>query len=71
MIWTAITYSTSQERIQCEVFEGPMDFQKAYGDIVSRTHGIVLSLIKGNHKEASFIPQIDLNLSRVNYWGEF
>ena len=33
MIWTAITYSTSQERIQCEVFEGPMDFQKAYVDI--------------------------------------
>lgn len=71
MIWTAITYSTSQERIQCEVFEGPMDFQKAYGTIASTANGIVLSLIKGNHQEAAYIPQIDLKLTRAKYRGEF
>ena len=46
MIWTAITYSTANEKIECQVFEGPMDFQNAYGTIASTTNGIVLSLIK-------------------------
>ncbi len=53
MIWTAITYSTANEKIECQVFEGPMDFQNAYGTIASTTNGIVLSLIKGNHQEAA------------------
>ena len=71
MIWTAITYSTSEEKISCEIFEGPMDFSKAYGAIAKNTNGIVLSLIKGNHKEASYIPQIDVKITRARYRGEF
>jgi|TARA_R100000005_G_C4823446_1_gene103561 hypothetical protein len=71
MIWTAITYSTANEKIECQVFEGPMDFQNAYGTIASTTNGIVLSLIKGNHQEAAYIPQIDLKLTRAKYRGEF
>ena len=71
MIWTAITYSTSEERIKCEVHEAPLDFHKAYGEIVAKTSGVVLSLIKGNHKEAFYIPTTDLKLTRANYRGEF
>ena len=71
MIWTAITYSTSIERVECEVFEAPMDFNQAYSSIAPKVSGIVLSLIKGNHKNASYIPQIDLKLTRVDYRGEF
>ena len=71
MIWTAITYSTATEKVECEVFEAPMDFNQAYGIIASTTNGIVLSLIKGNHQEAAYIPQIDLKLTRVKYRGEF
>ena len=71
MIWTAITYSTSEEKIKCEVHEAPFDFDKAYGAIVSKTNGVVLSLIKGNHKEAFYIPTTDLKLARVKYRGEF
>ena len=71
MIWTAITYSTANEKVECQVFEGPMDFNKAYGTISSMTNGIVLSLIKGNHQEAAYIPQIDLKLTRASYRGEF
>ena len=71
MIWTAITYSTSTERVECKTFEGPIDFTKAYGIIASEADGIVLSIIKGNHQEAAYIPQIDLKLTRAQYRGEF
>lgn len=71
MIWTAITYSTSQEKIECKVFEGPMDFNKAYGVIAAETSGIVLSLTKGNHEEGTYIPAMDLKLTRAKYRGEF
>ena len=71
MIWTAITYSTATEKVECEVFEAPMDFNQAYGIIASKVNGIVLSLIKGNHKNSSYVPQIDLKLTRVDYRGEF
>tara|TARA_R100000152_G_C6610487_1_gene64517 strand:+ start:275 stop:490 length:216 start_codon:yes stop_codon:yes gene_type:complete len=71
MIWTAITYSTSTERVECKIFEGPIDFNKAYGIIASEADGIVLSIIKGNHKEASYIPQSDLKITRVKYRSEF
>ena len=71
MIWTAITYSTANEKVECQVFEGPMDFNKAYGTISSKTNGIVLSLIKGNHQDAAYIPQIDLKLTRASYLVEF
>ena len=71
MIWAAITYSTSEERIKCEVHEAPLDFHKAYGTITSKTNGVVLSLIKGNHQEAAYIPTTDIKLTRVDYRGEF
>jgi len=71
MIWTAITYSTSEEKISCEIFEGPMDFSKAYGAIVKNSKGIVLTIIKGNHETGAFVPDISLSLTRTRYNGEF
>ena len=71
MIWTAITYSIANEKIECKVYEAPMDFTKAYGVVTADTGGIVLSLIKGNHEAATYIPQIDLKLTRAQYRGEF
>ncbi len=64
MIWTAITYSTANEKVECQVFEGPMDFNKAYGTI-SHLKQMVLFylLLKAIIKEAAYIPQIDLKVN--------
>jgi hypothetical protein len=71
MIWTAITYNTNSEKIECDLYEAPLDFAKAYGIIATETKGIVLSIIKGNHVSGSYIPGINLSLKRVDYHGEF
>ena len=71
MIWTAITYIVSKEKIACEVFEAPMDFHKAYSTVNYKSKNIVLSLIKGNHEGAAYMPNLELKLTRSNYRGEF
>ena len=74
MIWTAITYSVSLERIGSTVFEAPPDYDKAYSTILSQSDNIVLSLIKGNHQGAIYIPNLDVKLTRSarsSYLGEF
>ncbi len=71
MIWTAITYNTQREEIECHLHEAPMDFTKAYSNIAAKTKGIVLSIIKGNHVSGSYVPGINLSLKRVDYHGEF
>jgi hypothetical protein len=71
MIWTAITYNTNGEKIECKLYEAPMDFAKAYGAIASEAKGIVLSIIKGNHISGSYIPAINISLTRTDYRGEF
>ena len=71
MIWTAITYNTSQEKIECKVYEAPMDSDKAHEVIAAATNGIVLSIIKGNHKSSSYFPDLNLTLTRSEYRREF
>ncbi len=71
MIWTAITYSVSKERIECEVFEAPMDFHEAYSTVNYKSKNIILSLIKGNHEGSAYIPKLELKLTRSSYRGEF
>ena len=71
MIWTAITYNTSQEKIECKVLDAPMDSDKAYEVIAASTNGIVLSIIKGNHKSSSYFPDLNLTLTRSEYRREF
>ena len=72
MIWTAITYNTSQEKIECKVvYDAPIDSDKAYGVIAADTNGIVLSIIKGNHKCSSYVPDLNLTLTRSEYRREF
>ena len=74
MIWTAITYSVSQEKIEYTILEAPMDFDKAYTIASSESDNIVLSLVKGNHQGAIYIPNLDVKLTRCgrsNYLGEF
>ena len=71
MIWTAITYNTHSEQIECKLHEAPLDFAQAYGSITAEAKGIVLSIIKGNHVSGSYVPSINLSLKRVDYRGEF
>ena len=71
MIWTAVVYSVSEEKIKCESFEAPFDYQHAYGKAIKDYNGIVLAIIKGNHVSGSYIPNLSLSLTRTKYRSEF
>ena len=67
MIWTVISFNYSTEKLQCDVIESAMDCDKAYTDISKKTPHLVMSIIKGSHAGSTFIPDVDLTLTRAKY----
>ena len=67
MIWTVISFNYSTEKIQCDLAESSMDSDKAYIDISKKTPNLVMSIIKGSHEGTTFIPDVDLTLTRTKY----
>ena len=67
MIWTVISFNHSTEKIQCDLVESSMDGYKAYADISKKTPNLVMSITKGSHAGSTFIPDVDLTLTRAKY----
>ena len=67
MIWTVISFNYSTEKIQCDLAESAMDYDKAYTDINKKTPNLVMSITKGSHAGSTFIPDMDLTLTRTKY----
>ena len=67
MIWTVISFNYSTEKIQCDLIESSMDGDKAYSDISKKTPNLVMSITKGSHAGSTFIPDVDLALTRAKY----
>ena len=67
MIWTVISFNYGTEKMQCDLAESSMDSGKAYIDISKKTPNLVMSIIKGSHEGTTFIPDIDLTLTRAKY----
>jgi len=67
MIWTVISFNYSTEKIQCDLAESSMDSDKAYMDISTQTPNLVMSITKGSHEGTTFIPDVDLTLTRTKY----
>ena len=67
MIWTVISFNYSTEKIQCDLIESSMDDNKAYSDISKKIPNLVMSITKGSHAGSTFIPDIDLTLTRIKY----
>ena len=67
MIWTVISFNYSTEKIQCDLVESSMDCDKAYTDISKKTPNLVMSITKGSHVGSTFIPDVDLTLTRAKY----
>ena len=67
MIWTVISFNYSTEKIQCDLVESSMDSNKAYVDISKQTPNLVMSITKGSHEGTTFIPDVDLTLTRTKY----
>jgi hypothetical protein len=67
MIWTVISFNHSTEKIQCDLVESSMDGDKAYADISKKTPNLVMSITKGSHAGSTFIPDVDLTLTRAKY----
>jgi hypothetical protein len=44
-----------------------MDGDKAYSDISKKTPNLVMSITKGSHAGSTFIPDVDLTLTRAKY----
>jgi hypothetical protein len=44
-----------------------MDSNKAYVDISKQTPNLVMSITKGSHEGTTFIPDVDLTLTRAKY----
>ena len=65
MIWTVISFNYSTEKIQCDLIESSMDGDKAYSDISKKTPNLVMSITKGSHAGSTFIPDVDLTLTRA------
>ena len=67
MIWTAITYSRANEKIECDVYEASIDPQEAHEEISKKTPNLIISLAKGNHKTGTHIPDLDITITRAKY----
>jgi len=67
MIWTVISFNYSTEKIQCDLVESSMDSNKAHTDISKKTPNLVMSITKGSHVGSTFIPDVDLTLTRAKY----
>ena len=67
MIWTVISFNYSTEKIQCDLAESSMDYDKAYTDISKQTPNLVMSITKGSHAGSTFIPNLNLTLTRTKY----
>ena len=71
MIWTAISYNSATERVETEVFEAAIDNDSAYTQISNKTSKVVLSIIKGNHKSGTYIPDLEICITRTKYNEKF
>ena len=67
MLWTVISFNYSTEKVQCDLIESSMDGDKAYSDISNKTPNLVMSITKGSHDGSTFIPDVDLTLTRAKY----
>ena len=67
MIWTVISFNYHTEKLQCDLVESSMDSDKAYVEISKQTPNLVMSIIKGSHEGTTFIPDVDLSLTRAKY----
>jgi hypothetical protein len=71
MIWTAVMFDPSTEKIDCDVFEASMDGEKAYISISGTSRKIVLSIVKGNHKGGCFVPDLSVSITRIKNDSDF
>ena len=71
MIWTVISFNHTTEKMQCDLVESSMDFDRAYTEISHNTPNLVVSITKGSHVGATFIPDLDISLKRVQYNKNF
>jgi|TARA_R100001244_G_scaffold95216_1_gene71441 hypothetical protein len=71
MIWTAISYNSATEKIETEVFEAAIDKNTAYVEISNKTRKVVLSIIKGNHESGTYVPDLEVCITRTKYNEKF
>ena len=68
MIWTAISYNSGTEKIETEA---SIDKSTAYMEITNKTGKVVLSIIKGNHESGTYVPDLEVCITRTKYNEKF
>ena len=65
MIWTIIGFNHTTEQVECEIMYAPIDSNNAHEAAANQTSNIIIALIKGNHKEATYFSPKKFSVKRT------
>ena len=65
MIWTIIGFNHTTEQVECEIIDAPIDSNNAHEIAANQTSNIIIALIKGNHKEATYFSPKKFSVKRT------
>ena len=65
MIWTIIGFNHTTEQVECEIMYAPIDSNNAHEVAANQTSNIIIALIKGNHKEATYFSPKKFSVKRT------